>query len=104
MEEFIMDKKKWLTTNYPEIIFEDNTVGRLKKEIWDASEAEIDAILAEYEIPSAPELGKAGCYAACTMHRKKEKERHSVSAHRMHGKPRHPCQQRARHLYGNSNS
>ena len=57
-----MDKKKWLTTNYPEIIFEDNTVGRLKKEIWDASEEEIDAILAEYAIPSASELGKAGCY------------------------------------------
>jgi len=26
-----MDKKKWLTTDYPEIVFEDNTVGRLKK-------------------------------------------------------------------------
>jgi creatinine amidohydrolase len=57
-----MDKKKWLTTDYPEIIFEDNTVGQLKKEIWDASEEEIDAILAEYEIPSPSELGKAGCY------------------------------------------
>jgi creatinine amidohydrolase/Fe(II)-dependent formamide hydrolase-like protein len=57
-----MDKKKWLTTDYPEIIFEDNTVGRLKKEIWDASEEEIDAILAEYEIPSPSELGKVGCY------------------------------------------
>jgi len=57
-----MDKKKWLTTDYPEIVFEDNTVGRLKKEIWDASEEEIDAILAEYEIPSPSELGKVGCY------------------------------------------
>ena len=57
-----MERKKWLTTNYPEIIFEDNSVGRLKKEIWDASEAQIDTILAEYEIPSASELGKAGCY------------------------------------------
>ena len=36
-------------------------MGRLKKEIWDASEEEIDAILVEYEIPSASELGKAGC-------------------------------------------
>ena len=57
-----MVKKKWLTTDYPEIVFEDNTVGRLKKEIWDASEEEIDAILAEYEIPSPSELGKVGCY------------------------------------------
>ena len=57
-----MDRKKWLTTDYPGIVFEDNTVGKLKKEVWDASEAEIDAILAEYEIPSPSELGKAGCY------------------------------------------
>lgn len=55
-------KKKWLTTNDPAIIFEDNTVGRLKKEIWDASEEEIDKILDEYGIPSPSELGKAGTY------------------------------------------
>lgn len=70
-------QNKWLTTNYPEIVFEDNTVGRLKKEIWDASEPEIDAILKEYEIPSASELGKAGCYiqntprAACIEKRRR---------------------------------
>ncbi len=40
-----MEKKKWLTTEYPEIIFEDNTVGRLKKEVWDAPEEEIDGTL-----------------------------------------------------------
>ena len=72
-----MNKKKWLTTDYPEIVFEDNTVGNLKKEIWDASEAKIDAILAEYEIPSPSELGKVGCYiqntprAQCIEKRKK---------------------------------
>jgi creatinine amidohydrolase len=72
-----MEKKKWLTTDYPEIIFEDNTVGQLKKEIWDASEEQIDAILAEYEIPSPSELGKAGCYiqntprVQCIQKRKK---------------------------------
>ena len=55
-------KKTWLTTDYPEIIFEDNEVGRLKKQIFDASDLEIDQILAEYEIPSPSELGKAGCY------------------------------------------
>jgi len=54
--------KKWLTTNYPEIIFEDSAVGRLKKEVFDASEEEIDNILKEYEVPSPSELGKAGCY------------------------------------------
>jgi creatinine amidohydrolase len=61
-----MEIKKWLTTEYPEIIFEDNSVGRLKKEIWDASEEEIDAILKEYEMPSPSELGKAGCYVQNT--------------------------------------
>lgn len=55
-------EKKWLTTQHPAIVFEDNTVGRLKKQIWDASEAEIDAILKDYGIPAEPELGKAGSY------------------------------------------
>ncbi len=57
-----MTEKKWLTTEHPAIVFEDNTVGRLKKQIWDMSEKELDKILAEYEIPSPSELGKAGCY------------------------------------------
>jgi creatinine amidohydrolase len=52
----------WLTTEHPAIVFEDNTVGRLKKEVWDASEEQIDAILKEYDIPSPSELGKAGTY------------------------------------------
>lgn len=54
--------KKWLLTNNPAVIFEDNTVGRLKKQVWDASAEEIDNILKEYGIPSDSELGKAGCY------------------------------------------
>jgi creatinine amidohydrolase/Fe(II)-dependent formamide hydrolase-like protein len=53
---------KWLTTNCPQIVFENNSVGRLKKKIWDASMEEIEQILNEYEIPSESELGKAGCY------------------------------------------
>jgi creatinine amidohydrolase/Fe(II)-dependent formamide hydrolase-like protein len=52
----------WLKTDDPAIIFEDNTVGKLKKKIWDASEEEIDDILKQYEVPSESELGKAGCY------------------------------------------
>ena len=57
-----MENQHWLTTEFPHIIFENNSVGQLKKEIWDASEDEIDAILADYEIPSPSELGKAGSY------------------------------------------
>ena len=59
--------KIWLTTNNPAVIFEDNSVGRLKKEIWDASEMEIDNILNEYGIPSEPELGKPGSYIQTTV-------------------------------------
>lgn len=55
-------KEKYLTTDYPNIFFEDNKVGQLKKRIWDASEEEIDAILEDYGVPSDSELGKAGCY------------------------------------------
>lgn len=57
----------WLTTENPAIIFENTEVGRLKKKIWDASEAEIDAILAQYEVPSPPELGKPGSYIQTTV-------------------------------------
>ncbi len=55
-----------LPTNLPDLFFEDNEVGRLKKEIWDASDAEIDAILAEYGIPSPVEWGKPGSYIQTT--------------------------------------
>ena len=54
--------KKWYTTDNHLIFFEDTSVGKLKKEILDASEEKIDKILAEYEIPSPSELGKSGCY------------------------------------------
>lgn len=56
----------WLLTNNPVIFFEDTAIGRMKKEIWDASEEEIDKILAEYEIPSESEFGKANCYIQTT--------------------------------------
>jgi 3-dehydro-scyllo-inosose hydrolase len=61
MKEEVKDKR-WITTDYPHIIFEDNEVGRLKASLFNASESEIDTILEEYEIPSESELGKAGCY------------------------------------------
>jgi creatinine amidohydrolase/Fe(II)-dependent formamide hydrolase-like protein len=57
----------WITTEHPAILFENTEVGRLKKEIWGASEEEIGRILAEYEVPSAPELGKPGSYIQTTV-------------------------------------
>ena len=57
----------WITTDNPGIVFEDTTVGRLKKEIWDAPEDSIDGILADYGIPSPSELGKPGTYIQNTI-------------------------------------
>ena len=57
---------KFLTTGHPAIFFEDNAVGRLKYDIFNASEEEIDGVLKEYQIPSPSELGKAGCYIQTT--------------------------------------
>jgi len=65
----------WLATDQPDLFFEDNTVGRLKKEVWDATDEEIDAILAEYGIPSPVEWAKPGSYIQTTI-------RHQVEANR----------------------
>ena len=35
--------KELLATDQADLFFENNTVGRLKKEVWDADEKEIDA-------------------------------------------------------------
>ena len=64
-----------LPTDQPDLFFEDNTVGRLKKQVWEASDAEIDAILAEYGVPSPVEWGKPGSYIQTTV-------RHQVEANR----------------------
>lgn len=62
-----MSERMWITTENPAIFFEDSEVGRLKKEIWDASEEEIDNILKEYEVPSPVELAKPGSYIQTTV-------------------------------------
>jgi len=67
--------KGWLATNQPDLFFEDNEIGRMKKEIWEASDAQIDAILAEYGIPSPVEWAKPGSYIQTTI-------RHQVEANR----------------------
>ncbi len=64
-----------LASNQPDLFFEDNSVGRLKKEIWEASDAEIDAILAEYGVPSPVEWGKAGSYIQTTTRWQVEENR-----------------------------
>jgi creatinine amidohydrolase/Fe(II)-dependent formamide hydrolase-like protein len=67
--------KGLLPTDQPDLFFEDNSVGQLKKQIWDASDKEIDAILAEYGIPTPVEWAKPGSYIQTTI-------RHQVEANR----------------------
>ncbi len=59
--------KGWLATSTPGIFFEDNAVGRMKKELWEASDEEIDRVLAEYGVPSPVEWGKPGAYIQTTI-------------------------------------
>lgn len=57
-----MSNEHWIFTECPEIMFENTAVGRLKKQIWDATDEQIDQILADYGIPAPSELGIAGGY------------------------------------------
>ena len=69
------ESPKLLKTSQPDLFFEDNTVGRCKKAVWDASDKEVDAILAEYGIPSPCEWGKSGSYIQTTVRHRVEAER-----------------------------
>ena len=57
---------KWLGTTEPDIFFEDTMVGKVKKEVFEASDQEIDQILYEYGIPSPSELGQPNTYIQTT--------------------------------------
>jgi 3-dehydro-scyllo-inosose hydrolase len=64
-----------LATRQPDLFFEDNSVGRLKKQVWEASDAEIDQILHEYGIPSPVEWAKPGSYIQTTVRHEVEDNR-----------------------------
>jgi creatinine amidohydrolase/Fe(II)-dependent formamide hydrolase-like protein len=66
---------KWLETNRQDLYFEDTSVGRLKKKIWEASQEEIDKILADFGIPSPSELAKPGTYIQTTIRHQVEENR-----------------------------
>ena len=59
----------WLTTDRDDLRFENTSVGRLKKRIWEASDQEIEAILQDYGIPTPSELAKPGTYIQTTIRR-----------------------------------
>lgn len=56
------------TTKTRPIFFEETSVGKLEKKLWEASDKEVDKILADYGVPSASELGKPGSYIQTTPH------------------------------------
>jgi len=64
-----------LATNQPDLFFEDNPVGRMKKQVWDADHAAIDALLAEYGIPSPIEWARPGSYIQTTIRHQVEQNR-----------------------------
>jgi creatinine amidohydrolase len=59
----------------PDLAFEDTAVGRMKREIWLASEQQIDGILSEYGVPSPCEWATPGAYIQTTV-------RHQLEANR----------------------
>jgi len=65
----------WLNTNRQYLWFEDTSVGRLKKKIWEASPGEIDQILSDFGIPSPSELSKPGTYIQTTIRHEVVKNR-----------------------------
>ncbi len=65
-----------LPTNQPDLWFEDNAVGRMKKEIWEADDAKLKSILAEYGFPAAGcEWAKPFAYIQTTPHHYVEENR-----------------------------
>lgn len=58
---------KMLSTSQPGLFFEDNAIGRMKKKLWESTDKQIDAILADYGIPSPPEWSKRGSYIQTTV-------------------------------------
>jgi creatinine amidohydrolase len=73
----MIQAKAWIETDRPDLVFENTAVGRMKKEIWDADEAQLDAILAEYGVPAKGgcEWAKPGSYIQTTVRHDLELQR-----------------------------
>ncbi len=52
----------WLSSDQPDLYFEDNAIGRMKHELWHADNDAIEAVIAEYGHPAPVEWGVAGSY------------------------------------------
>jgi creatinine amidohydrolase len=55
--------------------FEDTAVGRMKQEVWEASDEQIDAMLAEYGVPAPGEWATPDAYIQTTVRHRLEANR-----------------------------
>ena len=72
-----VEKVEWLRTENQDFKFENNSIGRIKKEVWDADELLLDKWLKnDFEIPSESEIGKPYCYIQTTPRHHLNERRH----------------------------
>ena len=87
--------------------FEENAAGNLKKEVWEAPDAEIDKILQEYIVPSPGEMDRPGSYVQTTLPEMQQKrvEKNDVVLipHRLDRASRIPQRLRPGYSAGNQN-
>ena len=77
MATVLNSPKGKIATDQADLWFEDNSVGRMKKEIWDMNETQLKAVLAEYGFPSQGcEWAKPNAYIQTTPHWKVNENRH----------------------------
>jgi creatinine amidohydrolase/Fe(II)-dependent formamide hydrolase-like protein len=67
---------RFFSTDNPTVFFENTAVGRMKKELWEASDGEIEAVLAEYGMPSPCEWAKPDSYIQTTVRHDLVAQRH----------------------------
>jgi len=67
--------EQFMSSNQPDLFFENTAVGRMKKELWEASDEQVDKWLEEYGVPSQPEWTKAGSYLQTTVRHELEENR-----------------------------
>ena len=90
-----------LTTNLPDLFFEDTPVGHMYKELWEADDAAIDAVLDDYWHPFAVRVGQAGQLHPDHHPRPARegapRERRGAHPRRLHREPRPPDRERHGH-------
>lgn len=71
----LADLPRFISGGTPNIAFEDSKVGRMKKEVFEATDAEVDEMLKEFGFPCSQEFGKPGVYIQTTVGKDQEEIR-----------------------------